>query len=1023
MMKKIMTTAALMCAIAAVAGETSGASGRETVFLLQIGSDWCVSGNDVKETFESAEFRNSAARLCGSGENFRFEIYDDMDAPNEAAKAANAKVARFRVETKRFPAITCVSGPKPLDPATAKFFAAIENIPCDISPDGLAGKISAAVKGRDRVEELLAKASSANAGGASKLYSEAFDELFAMAGDMNAKSVKSGALSWEKEWKAFEAADKAEGAGWLRRHTLGTGIDLVEKASSFRKKGDFKGGEEFIRSLQSPSLAPLTPVQRQSIDMAAYALWRTSPERAESNKSLLKGILERGRDSVWGQAALGYLILAGEKFEMRPRYRAPVRARPAPAGAAAGVPCGSCAGDLAVAREAVMRRVGRDGLDALAARPGAAAFIDSFFNDSAWMEDFVWSGPGADGKALLALESIVFQDGGRWEKTVRATVDRWIPGAGKTSFRNFATALALECKNRDEAWLADYADAYRTTASRGRLHASAYLQGVWRWRFAIQQSHEQAHSDDPANQQRFLDGFVNRPAREYGKSHWFVPYRSYNCFGESVHGPHYYEPWHKAGEFAQRTYSWIVGGVCGELSKFGSACSNAHGLPSTTCGQPYHCAYARRLPDGKWTIENYVDAPTSMHLCFWPESRGEFSYVEAYEGMFEGDRGRRMAAARSLERAEAARSAGAPADEIRALYDEAVAACPVYYDAQRLYMEWLVSAGAGVEELEKRADEAASALRGWRAPLWRILDPVFDASFRKGGCERLAGELVRFADSLRESSNKLAEESDFRKILNKWAKPLEENPDEFLRVFSAMLDSQRDTRSFFPAVLAWGADAMLARQDGSEKFIAVLERFSSKNGEKAALDFAPLVLSASRTSNLPAFRKFNELAAKLAPSKRQTDGSYKTGDFGGELLSAGGMLRTSSSSVRYDRPLDYVRCIDASEVEVCAFHTDDGREHWAEVVLPGMADVTGVLVENRRNSCKQRQVPLEVLVSEDGKTWEKIYGTDEVRDVWRVDISGSRKRARYVRVVRKPQQSGSEPFHLAKILVYGVKLY
>lgn len=83
------------------------------------------------------------------------------------------------------------------------------------------------------------------------------------------------------------------------------------------------------------------------------------------------------------------------------------------------------------------------------------------------MEDFVWSGPCADWRrALLALESLCFHDNGRW-------IDGDGPG------RRFATATALEKPSADEAWLADWLDAYRTTALEKRLHTSALTQDVY----------------------------------------------------------------------------------------------------------------------------------------------------------------------------------------------------------------------------------------------------------------------------------------------------------------------------------------------------------------------------------------------------------------------------------------------------------------------------------------------------------------------------------------------------------------
>ena len=69
--------------------------------VLQVGSDWCVSGEEVRKAFESSEFR----RLMGS--KFVFGIHDEMANPTPADTAKNELVKSLLIRTKRFPAITC----------------------------------------------------------------------------------------------------------------------------------------------------------------------------------------------------------------------------------------------------------------------------------------------------------------------------------------------------------------------------------------------------------------------------------------------------------------------------------------------------------------------------------------------------------------------------------------------------------------------------------------------------------------------------------------------------------------------------------------------------------------------------------------------------------------------------------------------------------------------------------------------------------------------------------------------------
>ena len=56
------------------------------LLVLQCGSDWCESGEDVRRVFEGAEFR----RLLG--DRYEFAVYDNMDSPTPEVTEANKKL-------------------------------------------------------------------------------------------------------------------------------------------------------------------------------------------------------------------------------------------------------------------------------------------------------------------------------------------------------------------------------------------------------------------------------------------------------------------------------------------------------------------------------------------------------------------------------------------------------------------------------------------------------------------------------------------------------------------------------------------------------------------------------------------------------------------------------------------------------------------------------------------------------------------------------------------------------------------
>ena len=181
------------------------------------------------------------------------------------------------------------------------------------------------------------------------------------------------------------------------------------------------------------------------------------------------------------------------------------------------------------------------------------------------------------------------------------------------------------------------------------------------------------------------------------------------------------------------------------------------------------------------------------------------------------------------------------------------------------------------------------------------------------------------------------------------------------------------------------------------------------------------MLGASKSDNLEAFRQMAQLQDKLEPYKGGGK-PYPASDFGGQLVSAEGLLKTSSTS-GWDKPKNYARCIDATPCGENGFHTAKEKSPWAVVMLPGPVSVCGVVAENKAGwQNRHRQAPLELQVSEDGTEWTTVYRDDQVRDTYRIDLRSSAPRARYVRVRRVPDAK-DEVYHLNKLLVYGRKLY
>ena len=145
-----VTTFISLCLAFLCIGAYGAFESSKCLLVLQVGSDWCESGDYVRKVFESKEFRDAF------GGAFEFAVFDDMDFPTPEVKAANEKLKDLYVPSRRFPAITCVSA------TPRRFFAQLENIPYDITAGKLISQIFETIKVKEQVESFFEKGSVLN---------------------------------------------------------------------------------------------------------------------------------------------------------------------------------------------------------------------------------------------------------------------------------------------------------------------------------------------------------------------------------------------------------------------------------------------------------------------------------------------------------------------------------------------------------------------------------------------------------------------------------------------------------------------------------------------------------------------------------------------------------------------------------------------------------------------------------------------------------------------------------------------
>ncbi len=779
-----MMAIVIMAVLRANASESLEDEARRTgkgAIVLQVGSDWCVSGEKVRKVFESGEL------LEKIGDRFVLGVYDEMEKPTEAATKANERVKSLLVRTQCFPAMTFYT-------PSMKIVRQWDCIPQDAGLDTLCKAASDACQIGLWAEEVSKKAAEASGQEAADMYGRIFEKLLGPMVQSGSNryfdDFTRGAHGWKEEWEALCGLDAGDKYGW-KAHFLMDEQETVKMVAKFAalKRKSYEEAKDLLKKIRTIPVEHLSDNQRQSIDIMEYALETDeldTPLTPEA-KALLQGVLALDGDTFWGRFARGRLILDGEQIATRDRPKAKMVLRPKkPAERISFALDKSVAAikniqpdaklnerkKLEIARYAALRLIGNEGWQKLVSRQGSAKFVRAFLNDRTWLEDFAWNGlipqagdrqnesgePGAGAAAILALESLVYQDNGRW---VKFKDGKFADNEG----RRFMTALALNYPDKDEEWLSGVLEAYRATAQAGRLHKSAYRQPVWMWRMAL----NFYYIDNVAGQQYFMDRIVNVPVREYAKVPWTVlGTGGRNCFGRNLDVD---QVWRNAGGEPLLRYASVTGGGARQISGFAVACASSRGVPASVVVQPQsHLAFSYREVDGVWRLGYNVVYPSSMHFCFWPHDkpRRPWQYVTAVESTFGVDREVRHAADRMLALANLARESKRDFATVEKYYRRGCGLHPGHYGAWLQYESYLLWANALADDFVGYADALVEGYKAGRQPLWDLLTPYFECVARQRGAEANKKEILRLEPAIKTSPGRLDEETDFGAMRKKW---------------------------------------------------------------------------------------------------------------------------------------------------------------------------------------------------------------------------------------------------------------
>lgn len=627
----------------------------------------------------------------------------------------------------------------------------------------------------------------------------------------------------------------------------------------------------------------------------------------------------------------------------------------------------------------------------LADEAALAPFFEALTANEEWMRELLDSGPFTDGPRVL-----------------RFLADLWAEDpdlANRPVDRSMATACALELRSRDrdEAWMRSRYRYFRDHHEAELLNADYDDLHTWERRFLARGAQYTSWTSPEALS--YLRERISWPRAEYVKACWQAPYRSFNCFGDTVQGWLYYHPF-RGGFRCDPEMAIKVGGVCGALSNTGAAAAIASGIPALTMGEPGHCAYAVQTAPGEWTPAYSLSWKRSLHSALhrptWPSH---------------------ILAQKALEREHSVHSAG---------------------DKARL-ARWLEAEGSVA-----RADDA------WRAALTRngldeglwseYLDfgirNELDPSWWRRTIRQLQGALLpdhpEVAWALLRSrvfDTILAEASvrDRTTLFNQYLSRLEGwgggrwdiesawgwmtdrvGDDRQQRQFVMnLLRDSIDSPELGPAFIGWASDRYADDEQASGMIETVLLGKTRRAGEGADLALRQLARTAlpaaAEASDLETFQRIGRAASRLY-EPRPTLAESGIEPFPGRLLSSGGALRVWEPGNRWDSPEAHWGVLEEHGGN---FHTQVGETPWFEIELPQFGELEGIILEGRPGQL-HRGRDARILVSRDGENWEQVATLEGAHLWYRVDLSATRPKARFIRVERD-----GKCMHFPRVLVYG----
>ncbi|MDO4527507.1 MAG: discoidin domain-containing protein, partial [bacterium] len=355
-------------------------------------------------------------------------------------------------------------------------------------------------------------------------------------------------------------------------------------------------------------------------------------------------------------------------------------------------------------------------------------------------------------------------------------------------------------------------------------------------------------------------------------------------------------------------------------------------------------------------------------------------------------------------------------------YIAAASACPVNLNVWRAYVDWASSCPEKQKDVDYWTTLGRRIAKGMGhhlEPTWGLLNnslvPKVNAASNNNS-EVLKTALIEWHRAARQGEHFTAEFCNYDAILNKHEEFLKKDKALTFPLFEAVLSTQFETSHAFGRVMRWGGKAFLDDNDYATRYVGALNRLlagKENAGDTLGKYVKESIREASNARNITAFKSLCELQDKLAPKKRTSMTSKWSWK---EPFLAGGLLRISSTS-QWDRPEAYGYIVDnQTETEAC--HTGKEKSPWAELMLPGPAEISRVYIMNANNN-HSRIVPFVLEVSEDGETWKQVASETATKNEYIFTFPAVK--AQYIRLRCTP--NGDTFLHIRKFAAFGKKLY